>query len=102
MIVVENHIPVTLEYREKFEKLFASGTRYVQNAPGFIKNEVLRPTKEGNDYVVQTHWESEESFQNWVKGEDFKKAHSIQAPDEMFAGESRVEIREVVISTERK
>lgn len=101
MIVVENYIPVKPEYREQFERLFASGTRYVQNAPGFVRNEVLRPTK-GDDYIVQTHWESQETFQNWVKSDDFKKAHSAPAPEEMFAGESHLEIHEVVVSTDRK
>ncbi len=100
MIVVENHIPVKHEYREQFEKLFASGTRYVQNAPGFVRNEVLRPTK-GDDYIVQTHWESQETFQKWVKSVDFIKAHSASAPEEMFSGESHLEIHEVVVSTER-
>lgn len=100
MIVVENHIPVKLEYREEFEKLFVSGTRFVQNAPGFIRNEVLRPTM-GEEYIVQTHWESQETFQNWVKSDDFKRAHSSHTPDEMFSGESRLEIHEVVVSTEK-
>ena len=100
MFVVEYHIPVKPEYRQQFEKLFASGTRYVQNAPGFVRNEVLRPIK-GNDYIVQTHWESQETFQNWLRSEDFKKAHSSPAPDDMFDGESRLEIHEVVVSTGR-
>lgn len=100
MIVVENHIPVKNEYREQFEKLFSSGTRYVQNAPGFVRNEVLRPTR-GETYIVQTYWESQEAFQNWVRSEDFKKAHSAPAPDDMFTGESFLEIHEVVSSTER-
>ena len=100
MIVVENQIPVKPEYREQFEKLFANGTRYAQNAQGFVRNEVLRPTKL-DVYIVQTHWESYKTFQNWVKSEDFKKAHSVPAPDEMFAGESHLEIHEVVVSTER-
>jgi heme-degrading monooxygenase HmoA len=100
MIVVENHIHVKKEYREQFERLFISGTRFVQNAPGFIRNEVLRPTK-GDEYIVQTHWESQETFQKWVKSDNFKKAHSLSAPDEMFSGESHLEVHEVVVSTER-
>lgn len=100
MIVVENHIPVKAEYREQFERLFSGGTRYVQNAPGFVRNEVLRPIKSDN-YIVQTYWESQEDFQRWLKSEDFKKAHSPETPDDMFAGESFLEIHEVVASTER-
>ena len=101
MIVVQNHIPVKSEYREQFEKLFSGGTRYVQNAPGFVRNEVLRPIK-GDSYIVQTYWTSQETFQSWVKSEDFKKAHSTPAPDEMFAGNSFLEIHEIVASTEKK
>lgn len=100
MIVVENHIPVKGEYRDQFEKLFSGGSRFVQNAPGFIRNEVLRPTK-GDDYVVQTHWESHESFQNWVKSEDFKKAHSAPVPEGMLTGDSHVAVYEVVSTTDR-
>ena len=72
MIVVENRIHVKNEYREKFEKLFAERKSHLDQTPGFVRNEVLRPVK-GDEYVVMTHWESMERFQNWMNSDAFKK-----------------------------
>ncbi len=103
MIAVGNHIPVNEEYREQFEKRWTSGTKYVQNSPGFIRNEVLRPVKVDKHYIVRTYWDSNEYFEKWTKSEEFVKAHANarNLPDEMFAGESFITIHEVISLTEK-
>ena len=99
MIVVENRIPVKNEYREKFEKLFKERESHLNETPGFVRNEVLRPIK-GDEYVVMTHWESMEHFQNWMNSDAFRKAHSgDNLPKEAFAGENVIAIHEVFLSS---
>ncbi len=98
MISVENHIPVKKEFSEAFEARFKAGTRYVQDSPGFLRNEVLRPIK-GDRYIIRTYWDSMESFERWTKSEAFKRAHSNTPSDEMFEGESFLTIHEVVTQT---
>ena len=98
MIVVENRIPVKKEYREKFEKLFIERESHLNEMPGFVSNEVMRPMK-GDEYIVMTHWETMEHFQSWVNSDAFKKAHSgSNLPKEAFSGENVLAIHEVFVS----
>lgn len=99
MIVVENRIPVKKEYWEKFEKLFTQRESHLSKVPGFVSNEVMRPLK-GNEYVVMTHWDTMEHFQNWMNSDAFKKAHSGDSlPKEAFDGENQIAIHEVFLKS---
>jgi len=101
MISVENHIPVKKEFSEAFESRFRSGTRHVQDSPGFLRNEVLRPIK-GDHYIVRTYWDSMESFEKWTKSEAFKHAHANTPSSDMFAGKSFLTIHEVFVQTAKE
>jgi heme-degrading monooxygenase HmoA len=103
MIVVENHIPVSEEYRGQFEQRWKGGTTYVHNSPGFVRNEVLRPLKGDAHYIVRTYWESNEDFERWSKSEEFALAHknARSLPEEMFSGKSFLTIHEIIASTEK-
>jgi heme-degrading monooxygenase HmoA len=98
MISVENHIPVKKEFRTSFEERFKGGTSYVQNSPGFIRNEVLRPIR-GDGYIIRTYWDTMESFEAWSKSDAFKRAHSNAPSEEMFEGKSFLTIHEVISHT---
>jgi len=98
MICVENHIPVKKEFAVEFEGRFKAGTKHVQDSPGFVRNEVLRPIK-GGTYIVRTYWDSMESFERWTKSSAFRQAHSDAARPEMFDGESFLTIHEVFAQT---
>ena len=100
MIVVANRIPVAEVYESDFENRFRERENLVDNSPGFIRNEVLRPMK-GEPYIIKTYWEDMASFEAWTKSEAFKKAHSKYPPKEMFAGPNELEIHEVLFTTEK-
>jgi len=74
MFVMMNRMTVTDNDRTHFENLFASRAKAVDRRPGFIKAEILRPTK-GNTYIVMTHWKDKESFEDWVKSEEYEEGH---------------------------
>jgi heme-degrading monooxygenase HmoA len=74
MFVMMNRMTVPHEKREMFEKMFLSRAKAVDRRPGFLKAEILRP-KEGNEYVVMTHWESESAFDGWVGSEEYREGH---------------------------
>ena len=101
MIVVQNHIPVNDKFRDEFEKGFSQRNKDVDNFPGFIRNDILRPV-DGNEYVVMTYWRSMDDFHAWVNSEDFKRAHSKHIPEGMFDGKSHLTVHDVIISTESK
>lgn len=110
MIVVSNRIPVARGHEEAFEKRFEDRAGLVENHPGFIRLEILRPKSVtmhggqmgGSDYyVVLTYWESEQAFVAWTESEDFRRAHMNRPPKEMFAGPNVFEMHEVIQTADR-
>ena len=116
MIVVTNRIPVTEGYEIDFEDRFRKRVHLVDQAKGFIRNEVHRPRpmkldhasgswsedpdKEGY-YEVKTWWESFEDFVAWTRSPAFAEAHRNRPPKDMFRGPNVLEIHEVFLSTDR-
>ena len=98
MIVVANRIPVNPDYAEAFEDRFRERAGLVDGMPGFIKFQILRPTEEGDPYIVQTYWESHEHFTAWTESEEFKQGHgrSGSLPKEAFLDRPKLEIHEVM------
>lgn len=115
MFIVTNRIPVAEGHEIDFEERFRSRAHLVDNHPGFICNEVLRPvnrrfnhesgdyeeTDEQGYYLIRTTWETEDDFWKWTRSDSFREAHSNRPPAEMFAGRSVLEVHEVVFTTEK-
>ena len=80
MIVVMNRIAVAEGLELEFEKTFTGRDRAVDQMPGFLGLQVLRPA-EGRTYVVMTRWKSREAFEQWTQSEAFISAHRKQSPD---------------------
>lgn len=115
MIVVTNRIPVAEGHEIDFEDRFSKRVHLVDEAPGFVRNEVHRPRpvkfdhesgrfvadpeKQGY-YEVKTWWRSMEDFERWVHSDAFREAHANRPPKEMFAGPSVLEVHEVFLSTD--
>jgi heme-degrading monooxygenase HmoA len=95
VIVVSNRIQVGKGHEAEFEKRFEGRARLVENMPGFVRLEILRPIK-GDYYIVLTHWKDEASFRAWTDSAEFKEAHSNRPPAEIFAGPAVFEMHEVI------
>ena len=100
MFIVANRVPVAAGWEERFEERFRQRAGQVENQPGFVRMQILRPADDKSPYVVLTSWQSEEAFNAWVGSEDFKLAHRNPLPKEAFNGEGGLERHEVVISAE--
>jgi heme-degrading monooxygenase HmoA len=115
MIVVTNRIPVAQGHEIDFEDRFRRRVHLVDRAPGFLRNEVHRPRPVRFDhesggwvpdpeapgsYEVKTWWRSMEDFVAWTRSPAFAEAHANRAPREMFAGPSKLEVHEVMLSTD--
>lgn len=99
--VVANRVPVAPAWEEQFEERFRNRAGQVEQQPGFVSMEVLKPRSEAAPWIVLTRWEDEEAFRNWIGSEDFKAAHRNPLPKEAFVGEGGLEQHEVVISAYR-
>lgn len=73
--VAVNYIDCTPEYKGCFEELFGSRAKQIDTMPGFIDMQVLRPSKEGDAYLIVSHWESEASFKGWTISATFLEGH---------------------------
>ncbi len=115
MIVVTNRIPVAEGHQIDFEDRFRKRVHLVDEAPGFVRNEVHRPRPMRFDreagkwvddpagrghYEVKTWWRTLEDFTRWTNSPSFAEAHRNRPPKEMFAGPNVLEIHEVFLSTD--
>jgi len=116
MIVVTNRIPVAQGHEIDFEDRFKRRAHLVDQAPGFVRNEVHRPRPMKFDhetggwredaeaqgyYCVMTWWRTLDDFIAWTKSPAFAEAHSNRPPADMFSGPSVLEIHEVFLTTDR-
>lgn len=103
MITVANRIYVKTEYADAFEKVFRERARLVDEMPGFISNQVLRPVNENDPYIVFTLWNSRQDFLNWVRSDAFIKGHaqSGSLPKEAYFKSNVLEMHEVVQDSAR-
>jgi heme-degrading monooxygenase HmoA len=115
MIVVTNRIPVSQGFEADFEDRFSKRRHLVDQAPGFIRNEVHRPKPMKFDherggfvpddsaegyYEVKTWWRNFADFEAWTKSEAFAEAHRNRPPKDMFRGPNVLEVHEVFLSTD--
>jgi heme-degrading monooxygenase HmoA len=71
----------------------------VDNQPGFLGFQLLRPVKGESRYFVVTQWETEEAFQAWASGPAVE-AHAGQRANPVATGASLLEF-EVVLDVQR-
>ena len=99
MILAVNRIFVHPQHHGEFEERLQSRLGMVENAPGFVRLEILRPMK-GEDYLILTWWESQEDFERWTRSEAFQKAHARPTPREWFSRDNEFGLYETMILEE--
>jgi heme oxygenase (mycobilin-producing) len=72
--VAINYISCEPHYYQRFEELFASRAHAIDRMPGFVDMQVLKPNGEG-DYLIVSHWSSEEAFKTWTSSPEFLEGH---------------------------
>lgn len=73
--VAINFITCQESYRERFETLFRSRAHAIDRAPGFRRMVVLRPEREGMDYLVVSFWSDRAAFDAWRTSPEFAEGH---------------------------
>jgi len=94
-VVKINAIEVPPNAGPELEKRFANRAHSVDDQPGFLGFQLLRPVKGENRYFVVTQWESDEAFQAWAGGRA-AEAHAGQHANPVATGASLLEF-EVVL-----
>lgn len=94
-VVKINAIEVPEGAGPELEKRFAHRAHAVENSPGFLGFQLLRPVKGDNRYFVVTQWASDEAFQAWASGPAIA-AHAGERSNPVATGSSLLEF-EVVL-----
>lgn len=94
-VVKINAIDVPPGAGEELEKRFAARAGAVENSPGFLGFELLRPVAGENRYFVYTRWESEEAYQAWAAGPSRAAAPGEQRRPPVATGASLLEFEVV-------
>jgi heme-degrading monooxygenase HmoA len=74
-VVKINTIEIPPGAGEELERRFAARQGAMENQPGFLGFELLRPVAGETRYFVYTKWENEEAYQTWAGG-PAREAHA--------------------------
>lgn len=99
-VVKINAIEIPEGAGPELEKRFAARAHAVENSPGFLGFQLLRPTSGETRYFVVTQWDSEASFEAWRDG-PARAAHAGEARKPVSTGASLLEF-DVVLDVQAK
>lgn len=85
--VAINYISCKDHYKPRFEELFATRAGAIDRMPGFKYMEVLKPQDNSDNYLIVSHWDSEETFKTWTKSPEFIEGHKRGFEDIKLAKE---------------
>ncbi len=75
-----NAITVPGDGGPELEDRFRQRLRAVDQQPGFLGFDLLRPTGENEQrWFVMTRWDSDEAFRAWVESAAFRHGHARPA-----------------------
>lgn len=75
MVVVLSRFRVVGEMADPTRKAFLARPHRVEDAPGFLRLEVLCPRDQPDEFWLFTYWTDEESFRVWHRSHDYKESH---------------------------
>src|SRR5690348_3206328 len=73
--------PPSAEAAVAMERRFAERLPLVQNAPGFLSFELLRPVGGTGLYLSISRWRSRDDFDDWASSAANTKAHGRPEPE---------------------
>jgi heme-degrading monooxygenase HmoA len=85
-VVKINAITVPADSGDELARRFAARAGAVDDQPGFLGFELLKPTDDRTTWLVLTRWKDEESFNSWVSSPAF--AHGHRSESERSGGEA--------------
>lgn len=85
--VAINFIRCEEHYVARFEELFSTRAKAIDRMPGFVNMEVLKPKKDGEPYLIVSHWKDEADFKKWTNSPEFLEGHKRGFEDLRLAKE---------------
>ena len=73
--VALSRFQVTDGFADAVVDAFCDRPHLVEDAPGFVRLDVLRPVDEPTQFWLLTYWTDEDSFRSWHRSHDRTLAH---------------------------
>jgi len=104
MYVAMNRFKINPGFEAGFEEIWQARNSSLASVPGYISFKLLR-AENGKDgiesftlYSTLTLWESEQSFRDWTRSENFRQAHAnAGAIKGTYLGPPELELFDVII-----
>lgn len=61
---------------QEVREAFCARPHLVDDAPGFIRMQVLSPEEDASEFWLVTEWADEPSFREWHRGHQFRESHA--------------------------
>lgn len=71
---------------------FRQRPHLVDDAPGFLRMDVLSPTENSDEFWLLTVWTDEESYRTWHRGHTYRESHKL-IPKGLKLDPAQTEIR---------
>ena len=77
MFIAMNRFKIIIGKEKEFENIWKSRDTFLDKVPGFNNFNLIKGKSNDEFTLYASHsiWDSEESFINWTKSEEFRMAH---------------------------
>jgi len=75
MFVALSTFRVANGMEDQVTEAFLKRPHAVDNEPGFIRPEVLRPVDDASEFWLITWWSDQQSWETWYRSERHKRSH---------------------------
>ncbi len=75
MFIALSQFTVANDMTERVKEAFVNRPRLVEDAPGFLRLEVISPLDNGDEIWLLTYWRDEESFKTWHHSHLYHDSH---------------------------
>jgi heme-degrading monooxygenase HmoA len=96
VIAIFNSLPVKEGAADEIVDRFAESRGNVQGFPGFVSMEVLKSDAE-DEVLVVTRWRDRESFEAWVRSDEFRRTHGHGGAGGLLTGHPRMSSYSVAV-----
>jgi heme oxygenase (mycobilin-producing) len=99
MFIFISHLTVPTEDHAELERHFRERSRLVDDFPGFLYLQLLRPQAGPATHTFLTAWADRESFRAYMRSEEHSASHSREPAEIMERTEVRHEAYEVLLDS---
>ncbi len=76
MILAQSYFTIASDMVDEVRAAFLQRPHHVDQAPGFIRMEVVSPVDQPREFCLLTWWQTAAHFENWHRSHAFHDSHA--------------------------